>query len=219
MRFPVILVLLNLLSGSATAADPPSQEYEELGFKTIKVYEYKKALREEGAEIPSFPLKTANALIVDSLYKSFRAGVAGLKDDDLIIAVNGKTLRSFDEGDKLLQKIIYKDELKLKVIRRVENKWNWIDVTIEPVSEQDYLRSFFTWISQLDDTYRECMNSTHHEGPRSKFTDNNIRLYLREQENEPLKVYLQVVKFLPRESEMLDELTVAGFLIQTDQAK
>ncbi|QDV52759.1 hypothetical protein Enr17x_48260 [Gimesia fumaroli] len=224
MRYLLLFVMLNLICPtSAPAEDPPSQNYIELGFDTVKVFDFKKSLREEGKEVPRFPLKTTNALIVDGIYRDSRAKKAGLEYQDLIIEINGKVLKSFDEGDKLLQKNTYKDELKLRVIRREDDKWNWIDVTIKPVSELEHLRSLFTWRSLLDENYRECINSTHNEGPRYKYTDDNFRLYLREHNNEPLKVYLQIVKFLPRVSnevaDKFDELGKPGFLIQTDKTK
>ncbi|QEG18902.1 hypothetical protein [Gimesia maris] len=231
MRTLILLTILSCLSLPLTRAEVlPSQKYPDLGFDTVKVLDYKKALREQGEEIPRFPPRTANALIVKmnryrtridssiTVVEHTRASNSELKDDDLIIVVNGKLLRSSDEGEKLLQQITYKDKLELRVIRRSGNNWERIDVPIKPFSDLEYYHTKITTDQSHDDDFSLCRFWIHRKA-HSRFTDGNFQLYIKHRSDEPLHLYLQLSMFLPDAPLQKDSTKVDGFIIKTDHAK
>ncbi|WP_298868384.1 hypothetical protein [uncultured Gimesia sp.] len=152
--------------------------------------------------------------------KFSRAHTADLEFHDLIRIVNGKLLRTPADADNILQKITYKDELKLGVIRLVENKWKRIEVTMEPISELDYLRSNLLRYRQIDYDYSYRKFVRHPANSISKFENKNFQLnYTSTNSGQPITIYLQLSLFLPEKSSYGDTSMMYGFIIKTDTTK
>ncbi len=214
---PFITVLFVCVA--AAHAEPPVKSYK-MGFETISVFEYKQSLKKAGKDIPKFPLRTGNALIVEEVRRNSRAQKAGLQFQDLIQIVNGKLLRTPADADKILQKITYKDELKLGVIRLVGKKWKRIEVTIEPISELEYLRSYLFRYQQFDFDYSYRKFVRHPASPVSKSDNKNFQLYYTSTlSGQPITIYLQLSLMLPEKSSYGDPSIMYGFIIKTDTAK
>ncbi|MCA9015627.1 MAG: hypothetical protein KDA77_09885 [Planctomycetaceae bacterium] len=229
--FPMTLFLILFLVSLLNAADPPSKSYEDLGFDTVKVLEYKKALREQGDKDLRFPPRTGNALIVKmdqyqtqidsaiTVVEDTRASRAKLQDQDLIVVINGKSLRSPDEGDQLLEQITYKDTLELRVIRRTENRWERVTVTLEPLSEQTYYRFKINSEHFRDDDFSGC-EFWFHRNSEPRFSQGNFRLYVKQRHNAPPPhLYLEMSLFLPDAPHQKDTTKINGFIIKTDRAE
>ncbi|MFK7778916.1 MAG: hypothetical protein QM501_12485 [Gimesia sp.] len=213
---PLFTILFVCLA-SVHAKTPKSYE---MGFDAVSVFDYKQALKKEGEDIPKFPPRTGNALIVESVKYDSRALKAGLEVHDLIQIVNGKLLRNPADADKIFQKITYKDELELKVIRREDNKWKRITVTLEPISDLDHFRSVLRSHLEYDYEFDLKYYVWHVENSHSNCTHKNFQLYYtKNSEKSPDTLYLQLSLFLPDTSSMLNETTMAGFIVKTDTAK
>tara|TARA_R110002095_G_scaffold147182_3_gene127263 strand:- start:1318 stop:2607 length:1290 start_codon:yes stop_codon:yes gene_type:complete len=216
-----------LLIGTLTvfAADPPSQEYVVLGFRTVKVFDYKKALREAGEEIPRFPSRTTNALIAEIVYSRSRlkkirsrAKDAGLKDQDIIFLINGELLKTPTDGNKILQKIRYSDALEMRVIRRNENQWERINVQVKPLTDLEYYRTQVFDQLRRDEELTVCRIWSARESLH-RFTDDDIQLYFKKKRKEPLQLMIQLELFLPDAPLWKDPETLSCFMIKTDQAE
>ncbi len=215
----VTFIAISFMSAATTHAENPVKSYE-MGFETMTVFEYKQSLKKAGEDIPKFPPRTGNALIVQSVKKFSRAHTADLEFHDLIRIVNGKLLRTPADADNILQKITYKDELKLGVIRLVENKWKRIEVTMEPISELDYLRSNLLRYRQIDYDYSYRKFVRHPANSISKFENKNFQLnYTSTNSGQPITIYLQLSLFLPEKSSYGDTSMMYGFIIKTDTTK
>lgn len=196
---------------ASVQAEPPSQSYE-MGFKTISVLDYIQALKKAGEDIPKFPPRTGNALIVQKVKFNSRAAKAGLLFNDLIQIINGKLIRSPQEAGKILKEVTYEDELTLKVIRREDDKWKRINVTLEPNTEEEYFRSKLSRYSRLDENFYRFSMVSHKDAPFSKYSRRNIQLYFAEVDRQPPTLYLRM-SLLVRTKVDLGE-----FVIKTDNA-
>ncbi len=219
MKLLVSICTIFFVCQASLQAAPPSKSYE-MGFKTNSVFDYKQARKKADENIPRFPPRTGNALIVQSVEKNSRAAYAGLRYQDLIQLVNGKKLKTPQDGDKILKKITYKDELQLRVIRRVDNKWKHINLTMEPMSDLNYFRTQLYRNPRFNYEFDVKYYVRHGENSPSKFSPRNFQIYYTEYSRRQAQTLnLQLSMFLPGKSSMLDETTIAGFIIKTDTAK
>ncbi len=208
-----------LICLASIQAETPSKSYE-MGFKTISVFDYKQALKKASEDIPRFPPRTGNAVIVDFVEYDSRAEKAGLQDQDLILLVNGKLLKSPEEGDKILKKITYKDELKLRVIRREGNKWKRINVTLEPMSDLNYFRTLLYRGLRYDYEFDLKYYVSYRKNSLSTFSFKNFQIYYTKNSGKPPEtLYLKLSMLLPGTNSFLNESTLAGFIVKTDSAK
>ncbi|QDT29367.1 hypothetical protein [Gimesia panareensis] len=219
MRFLMMNVIILCLSSVSvlSAAEPPSETYEDLGFETVKVLDYKKSLREQGEEIPRFPPRTGNALIVETSGSDSRAEKAGLEDKDLIVMINGTLLRSPDEGDEILKKITYKDEFELRVVRLVENRWDRKTFTIKAMSDLEYYRSQIYSRFGFDSHCKPGRFKRHKTSSSMKYIHNAFMLYIQDTADEPDELFLRISQFLPDKALLQEEGKPAGFIVKTDQ--
>lgn len=193
----VLITVAVLLFGSVPAqAEFPSKNYE-MGFETVTVFEYKKTLREAYAAIPDFPPRTESAVIVRSVESNSRASLAGLKENDLIRVINGSYLRSPNAADQKLSVITNRDQLKLGIIRRVEDKWDQIAITLEPISDAAALKLKLRKLPRLDGAFLPYHRISHKHAPATRYAPNNFQLYFTERANRPEKLYLQIAQLLP----------------------
>ncbi|QGQ25063.1 hypothetical protein F1728_21270 [Gimesia benthica] len=232
MRFLMMNVIILCFSSVSVlmAEELPSIDYPALGFRTVKVLDYKKALREQGEEIPRFPPRSGNALIVKmdqyqtrinsalTVVEDTRASRSELKDRDLIVVINGKLLRSPDDGDKLLEKITHKDKLELNVIRRNRSKWERINITLEPMGDLEFSKSKVKNVKAYDDDFALARFGVHRDA-RPRFSDGHFQLYIKQKSQELSKLYLQLSLFLPDAPPQKDTTKIQGFIIKTDGAE
>lgn len=170
-----IVPLFTILFVCLTSVHAKTPKSYEMGFDAVSVFEYKQALKKEGEDIPKFPPRTGNALIVESVIEDSRADNAGLQDLDLIRIVNGKLIRSATEADKIFKKITYKDELELGVLRRSDDKWKRITLKLEPMTESEYLKYILIRNHQLDHELKPCVMVRHSDAPFSKYSHKNTQ--------------------------------------------
>lgn len=196
----VLFTVAVLLFGSNSAqADFPTRKYE-MGFETVTVFEYKKTLREANTEIPDFPPRTESAVIVKLVESNSRASLAGLKENDLIRVINGSYLRSPRSADQILSMITHQDQLILGIIRRVEDKWDQISITLPPISEEAARKLMLRKVSGLDGAFLPYYRISHKHAPATRYAPNNFQLYYTERAGRPEKLYLRIAQLLPGHS-------------------
>ena len=196
----VLFTVAVLLFGSNSAqADFPTRKYE-MGFETVTVFEYKKTLREANIEIPDFPPRTESAVIVKLVESNSRASLAGLKENDLIRVINGSYLRSPRSADQKLSMITHQDQLILGIIRRVEDKWDQISITLPPISEEAARKLMLRKVPSLDGAFLPYYRISHKHAPATRYAPNNFQLYYTERAGRPEKLYLRIAQLLPGHS-------------------
>ena len=198
MRLLITVVVL-LLGSIPVHAEFPTKKYG-MGFETVTVFEYKKILREANAAIPEFPPRTETAVIVRLVESNSRASLAGLKENDLIRVINGSYLRSPKAADEKLNMVTNQDQLKLGIIRRVEDKWDQVEITLEPISDAAALKLSLSRASSLDGAFLSYHRISHKYAPATRYAPNNFQLYFTERANRPEALYLRIAQLLPGQS-------------------
>ncbi|QDT95979.1 hypothetical protein [Gimesia aquarii] len=192
-------------------AEDPRKSYD-MGFDTISVLDYKKALKKDGEKIPKFPPRSGNAVIVQSVKNDSRAAIAGLEDLDLIRIVNGRLLRSAADADKIFKEVTYKDELELGVVRRSMDKWERVKIKLTPITEQEYFDSKLFYNKRFDEEFNPFVMVYHEDAPFSKYSHRNIQLYFRKVDRQPPILCLRM-SLLVR-----TKVDWGEFVIKTDNA-
>lgn len=195
MMFAV--VFLTLISAQA---EFPSKKYK-LGFEVVTVADYKKTLRAGNEAIPIFPPRTESAVIVRSVASNSRASLAGLKENDLIRVINGNYLRSPRSADQKLSRVTNQDQLKLGVIRRVEDKWDQVSITLEPISDAAALKLNLSRASSLDGSFKPYVKVRHRNTPFTNYAPDNFQLYYSERASRPDALYLKIAQLIPGQSQ------------------
>lgn len=204
MRFLMMMNVFMLCFSSVSilmAEDPPSKDYPDLGFRTVTVLDYKKALREEGEDVPQFPPRTSSALIIRSVKPDSPAANAGLKDQDLVRIINGQYLRSLTAGEKILNTASRQEPLKLGVVRRGKASWDQISIEIQPLSETQALKRNFLKTAGFDERYESCFKVRHKDAPSTLFVPDQFQLYYAEKRLHPDRLYLQVAMKIPENTQ------------------
>lgn len=209
----IVMPLIAMLVVSVSSVHAQKRISYEMGFKTLTVFEYKKYLKKEGEDIPKFPPRTGNALIVRFVEEDSRAENAGLRSSDLIRILDGKLIRSANEAVKTLQNITYKDELKLGILRPKGEKWERITLTLEPMTESEYLNSVLTRNFQVDHDFNPCYMIRHADAPFSRYSHKNIQLYYSEVDERAKTLYLRLGIFVRGKG------NEGNIVVQTDRTK
>ena len=166
--------------------------------------------KETGEEIPIFPPRSGNAVIAGGVQKGSRADIAGLENNDLIRIINGKLLRTPDEADEVLKSITYKDKLELGVIRRGRDQWERLAITIEALSEEEYIQRSIVGSNPIK--YKDHWYSTkrHRESPEN-YGSGDIHLNIAVVDDKPEFLYLCIGRL---DSE---DLFTRKYTVKTDE--
>ncbi|MCA9006039.1 MAG: hypothetical protein KDA70_12275, partial [Planctomycetaceae bacterium] len=185
-----------LFSPLIIQAEVPTQTYKR-GFETITVFEYKKALEEAEEEIPKFPPRTSNAVIISSVERDSPASQAGLRERDLVRIINGKYLRSLGDAEKIMKSANSDEPLQLGVVRRVSGNWNHIKIVVQPLTEVQRLKQSLLIKKGYDESFDSCEKVKHKDAPTTIFSSDTILLYYIRKKSNPDHLCFRVVMWDP----------------------
>jgi|GEM_PF-2646361 len=211
MRVLTVFVPLFLCSFQVQA-DLPTKQYD-MGFETVAVFEYIKSLRDANEAVPIFPPRTSNAVIVRTVAENSRASMAGLQANDLIRIINGSHLRSPNAADQKLSSITSQDELKLGVIRRVDNRWDQVTIVMPAISDKTALKLNLKKAPAFDAELHPFVKVRHRKAPSTNYAPNNFQIYYTETNSLPDQLCLKIAQLLPGETE------TGHFIITTDTGR
>lgn len=199
MRYLTVITVL-LVGSSAISAEFPTKKYD-IGFEAVTVFEYKQTLSKKRRAIPAFPPRTESAIIVRTVEANSRASLAGLQPDDLIYSINNSYFRSPRTADQRLSRLNNQSEIKLGIIRRVDDAWEKQTLMLEPISDEGALKLQLHRQPSLDGAFLPYHRVSHKRAPLTRYAPNNFQLYYVVRAGRPEGLYLCIAQLLPGQSQ------------------